>query len=198
MSEPTRINPPAELSIIGTRVRVDAHGRFNLNDLHQAAMAAAGRNGDPNKDHQRPALFLRNASAKSFIATLDAEKDDAQICASSLATIRGRGKRQGTYAVELVVLRYAGWISPEFEIKAYRALKMLQDQSRGIPMSLYQQAIKVHGDESASKALASQAGRVMRQRRDEKPRLAQQVALMERAMQLCLALGLDSLPEIEA
>lgn len=188
----------APLDILGIRVRVDAHGRFNLNDLHLAAMAAAGRTGDQNKDHQRPGKFLRNTAVQAFISTLTAQNSDAQNWAPVSSVRGGKQGEQGTYADEMVVLRYAGWISPEFEIKAYRALKAQHDQQRGIPMSLYQQAIKVHGDESASKALASQAGRIMRQRRDEKPRLAQQVALMERAMQLCLALGLDTLPEIDA
>lgn len=36
------------LTIIGTAIRQDAHGRYSLNDLHRAAMAAAGRSGNPN------------------------------------------------------------------------------------------------------------------------------------------------------
>lgn len=53
------------LTILGIEVRADENGRYSLNDLHRAAMVAAGRAGDPNKDHQRPALFLRTASLTS-------------------------------------------------------------------------------------------------------------------------------------
>lgn len=175
------------LTILNTDIRADEHGRFCLNDLHRAAMAAAGRTGDPSQDAQRPGKFLRNASVQAFIAALDAEQDDAQICASSVVTVRGKGKQQGTYASELIVMRYAGWISPEFEIKAYRALKSLHDAERtGIPADLYTRALAAEKAEAVSAKRASDAAKLLRRRRDDKPVLLQQVALMRDMVQLCL------------
>lgn len=179
------------LTILGIEVRADEHGRYSLNDLHRAAMVAAGRAGDPNRDHQRPALFLRTASVKSFIAAIDAESVDAQKCASTIKG--GKAQSQGTYAAELVVMRYAGWISPEFEIKAYRALKQLHDAERaGIPSGIYSQALAAEKDEARSAAIASEAAKIMRRRRDDKPVLAEKLALMREVVQLCLALTRDS------
>ncbi len=57
--------------------------------------------------HQRPSAFLQSDSVKGFVAELD--ESDATIIAS-VKSIKG-GKKQGTYATELVALRYAGWIS---------------------------------------------------------------------------------------
>ena len=111
------------INILDTAIRQDAEGRYSLNDLHRAAMASAGRSGNPNDDHQRPSMFLRTEGVQEFIAELD-----AQMCASSVSTVRGRGKEQGTYAAELVVYRYAAWISPAFEVKVY---SVFRDWARG-------------------------------------------------------------------
>lgn len=83
----------------------------------------AGRDGNPNDDHQRPGEFLRSAGVQDFIVALDAGNP-----ASSVSTVRGRGKAQGTYAAELVVYRYAAWISAAFEVKVY---SVFRDWSRG-------------------------------------------------------------------
>ena len=45
--------------------------------------------------------------------------------------------------------------------------------------------------------MASIHGRGLRKRRDEKPALVHQIALMERALQLCIALDLPALPEVD-
>ena len=45
----------------------------------------------------------------------------------SLATVNG-GRSPGTYAAELVVYRYAAWISPAFEVKVYGVFR---DWARG-------------------------------------------------------------------
>jgi Rha family phage regulatory protein len=66
-----------------------------------------------------------------------------------------------------------------------------------VPLTLHEQAMKLHAESKTSEALASIYGRGLRKRRDEKPVFAQQVAMMERAMQLCIALNLPGLPDIE-
>lgn len=111
------------ITILDTSIRQDAEGRYSLNDLHRAAMAAAGRDGSPNDDHQRPGRFFESAGVQDFIAALDAENP-----ASSVSIVRGRGKAQGTYVSELVVYRYAAWISAAFEVKVY---SVFRDWARG-------------------------------------------------------------------
>lgn len=97
-------------------VRVDANGRYCLNDLHKAAIA----NGRATDNHA-PAQFLRNDGVQAFIAALDEEKGNVQIC-TSVNSIKG-GKNPGTYAVELVAIRYAAWIDPTFEVRVYRTFQ---------------------------------------------------------------------------
>ncbi len=89
----------------GVPVRVDNEGRYNLNDLHAAAVA----NGEATES-QRPGVFLRSQQVKRFVQALsDATKS------ASVNIIKG-GLQQGTWALELVVIRYAAWLKPEFEI----------------------------------------------------------------------------------
>ena len=60
-----------------------------------------------------------------------------------------------------------------------------------IPLTLHEQALKLHAEAKTSEALGSIHGRGLRKRRDDKPVFVQQIAAMERALQLCLAHGLD-------
>ena len=110
------------ITIIDVSIRQDAEGRYSLNDLHRAAMAAAGREGNPNDDHQRPGRFFESAGVQDFVTVLNAENP----AVSSVASVPGR--RGGTYASELVVYRYAAWISAAFEVKVY---SVFRDWSRG-------------------------------------------------------------------
>lgn len=111
-----------QITIIDTAIRQDEHGRYSLNDLHRAAMAASGRGGSPNDDHQRPGRFFESAGVQDFVAALNAENP----AVSAVASIPGR--KGGTYAAELVVYRYAAWISPAFEVKVYSTFR---DWARG-------------------------------------------------------------------
>ena len=98
-------------------VRVDANGRYCLNDLHKAAIA----NGKATENHA-PAQFLRNDGVQAFIGALDMEKGSVQIC-TSVNSVKG-GKSPGTFAVELVAIRYAAWIDPAFEVRVYRTFQL--------------------------------------------------------------------------
>lgn len=110
----------------GVQVRMDALGRYCLNDLHRAAVAA----GSANESH-RPSEFLRGDKVQEFIAALDdekrgdtektriAEKTGKAGIPASVHSIKG-GKAPGTYADELVALRYAAWIGAKFEVHVYR------------------------------------------------------------------------------
>lgn len=108
-------------------IRTDVHGRYCLNDLHKAAMA----NGKATES-QRPGEFLKSDPVQAFISILDEENrcdqnriaqkiGNVQIC-TSVHSVKG-GKSQGTYAVELVAIRYASWIDPSFEVRVYRTFQ---------------------------------------------------------------------------
>jgi hypothetical protein len=98
----------------GVQVRVDAFGRYCLNDLHRAAVAA----GSANENHA-PGQFLRSDKVQEFVAAVDAEKTGDVQKRTSVHTVKG-GLKQGTYADELVALRYAAWIGAKFEVHVYR------------------------------------------------------------------------------
>lgn len=54
------------VSVNGVSVRIDEEGRYNLNDLHAAAVA----NGEATES-QRPSVFLRSAQIKRFVKALE-------------------------------------------------------------------------------------------------------------------------------
>ena len=92
--------------------------------MHKAAIA----NGCATDNHA-PSQFLRNDGVQAFIAELDASPEsDVQIC-TSVHSSKG-GKNQGTYAVELVALRYAAWINPKFEVQVYRTFQAAVKQQK--------------------------------------------------------------------
>ena len=105
-------------------IRRDAEGRYSLNDLHRAAMTA----GKATENHA-PSQFLRNDGIKAFVSAYDSDENDATKIASgdvqkctSVHSVKG-GKSQGTYAAELIAIRYAAWIDPSFEVKVYRTFQ---------------------------------------------------------------------------
>lgn len=106
------------VSVNGVSVRVDDEGRYSLNDLHAAAVA----NGEATES-QKPSKFLRSAQVKRFIKAL---KTKAQKCPleqnQPLKVING-GDEPGAWGVELLAIRYAAWIKPEFEIEVYEVFR---------------------------------------------------------------------------
>ncbi|HBE9079101.1 KilA-N domain-containing protein [Serratia fonticola] len=102
----------------GVSVRVDDEGRYSLNDLHAAAVLKAEAT-----ESQKPSKFIRSASVKRFIKALIGK---GQICPlddnQALKVIRGGGE-PGVWASELLAIRYAAWIKPEFEIRVYETFR---------------------------------------------------------------------------
>lgn len=97
----------------GVSVRVDADGRYCLNDLHAAAMA----NGQATES-QRPSVFIRSANVKAFVKALKSALELNQ----PLKVIKG-GDAPGIWGVELLAIRYAAWLSPKFEIRVYNTFR---------------------------------------------------------------------------
>lgn len=102
------------VAVNGVSVRVDEYGRYNLNDLHAAAVA----NGEAT-ENQRPSQFMRSKQIRNFVDTLGR----VQKC-TAVKTING-GLNHGVWALELVAIRYAAWLSAEFEIRVYQTFQML-------------------------------------------------------------------------
>lgn len=100
------------ITISNTAIRRDAEGRYSLNDLHKAAMAVGAAVAS-----QKPSEFLRAKGATSFIEALETKAG-----ISALDVTKG-GSAPGTYADELVALRYAAWINPAFEVEVYRTFR---------------------------------------------------------------------------
>ncbi|MEX0497653.1 KilA-N domain-containing protein [Raoultella terrigena] len=100
------------VSVNGVSVRVDVEGRYNLNDLHAAAVAEGNAT-----ESQRPSNFTKSKSIKEFVKELTAATKIA-----ALKTVNG-GPNHGVWGLELVAIRYAAWLSAKFEIKVYQTFQ---------------------------------------------------------------------------
>lgn len=106
------------VSVNGVSVRVDNEGRYSLNDLHAAAVA----NGEATES-QRPSVFLRSAQIKRFVKALKSKALKSALEQNQpLRVIKG-GDQSGAWGVELLAIRYAAWIKPEFEIEVYEVFR---------------------------------------------------------------------------
>lgn len=103
------------VSVNGISVRLDDEGRYNLNDLHAAAVA----NGQASES-QRPSVFIRSATVKGFVKALKSALEINQ----PLKVVKG-GDSPGIWGVELLSIRYAAWLSAEFEIRVYQTFQAL-------------------------------------------------------------------------
>lgn len=93
--------------IDGVSVRRDQNARFCLNDLHRAA---------GGEERHKPGNFFRLENIKELCAEIDRCSD---VSIASVESIRG-GPNQGTYVCKELVLAYAMWISPSFNLKVIR------------------------------------------------------------------------------
>ena len=100
------------VKVNGISVRVDDEGRYNLNDLHAAAVT----NGEATES-QRPSNFAKAAKIKAFAQELTAATNVA-----ALKVING-GLNHGVWGLELIAIRYAAWLSAKFEIKVYQTFQ---------------------------------------------------------------------------
>ena len=106
------------VSVNGVSVRVDDEGRYSLNDLHAAAVA----NGEATES-QRPSVFLRSAQVKRFIKALQSKALKSASEQNQPLKVTKGGDSTGAWGVELLAIRYAAWIKPEFEIEVYEVFR---------------------------------------------------------------------------
>ncbi|WP_196010592.1 KilA-N domain-containing protein [Citrobacter amalonaticus] len=106
------------VNVYGVSVRVDSAGRYNLNDLHAAAVS----NGEATES-QRPNKFIRSAAVKRFVSALDSRGQKCRLEVNQSLSVVNGGVNQGVWAAELLAIRYAAWIKPEFEIRVYETFR---------------------------------------------------------------------------
>lgn len=164
------LDPPAKrdctmsnkLIIAEQEIAINKDGMYCLNHLHKAAMA----NGKATES-QRPSAFLSSESASRFVEALDLEAGFP----ASVITVKGG--RSGTYAVELVAMKYAGWIEPSYEVQVYKAVQALK-----------------RGDIEMASALAdSKAAAVALENLRRTRAIAQQVKNVKSVLELFPSLG---------
>lgn len=108
---------PANIVIENMPVRNTEFGTYNLNDLHKAAVAAKKA-----KLWQKPSKFLKADGIKGYVDEVTKELKSTLEQNQILRTIHG-GSERGTWAHELIALRYAAWLSPAFELKVYQTFR---------------------------------------------------------------------------
>ncbi|MBG6243530.1 MAG: KilA-N domain-containing protein [Candidatus Symbiopectobacterium sp. Dall1.0] len=107
--------------IENTVVRQDVFGRYCLNDLHRAAVAQGKAT-----ESQRPSVFLRSEGISAFVQKVSEASQSA-----SVNIIKG-GLESGSWAVEIIAIRYAASIEPTFEVQVYEQFRDSVKSSNGV------------------------------------------------------------------
>lgn len=107
--------------IENTIVRQDAFGLYCLNDLHRAAVAQGKAT-----ESQRPSVFLRSEGISAFVQKVSEASQSA-----SVNIIKG-GLESGSWAVEIIAIRYAAWIDPYFEVQVYERFRDSVKSNNGV------------------------------------------------------------------
>lgn len=118
----------ASLSILGTKIRQDAEGRFCLNDCHKAA------GGDAAK---KPANFLRLDTTKALAAEISRCSD----VSNAPVNVKQGGNDQGSYACRELIYAYGEWISPAFHLTVIRAFDALVTGANAAPVLSEQEIV---------------------------------------------------------
>ncbi len=165
-------------------IRINPEGMYSLNDLHKVAMTA----GKATESH-KPSEFMRNAEVIAFVEAVELE---AGIPASK--TVKGRGIT-GTYAVELVAMKYAGWIDPTYEVQVYKAVQALKrgDLDKAVDLSGSKAARSSLDDMRHAKAVDMQLANVERFRQLF-PNLGERANQAFAAAILNPVIGMDAIP----
>ncbi|KLU15006.1 MULTISPECIES: KilA-N domain-containing protein [Xenorhabdus] len=98
-------------------VRSNEFGTYNLNDLHKAAIA-----GGLAQKWQKPSQFLQSDGIREFVEEVTKVLKNT-LEQNQILKINHGGNERGTWAHELIALRYAAWLSPAFEVKVYQTFR---------------------------------------------------------------------------
>ena len=98
-----------KLAIADVKVRIDAEGRYSLNDLHKAA-GGEKRHG--------PSYWFDSKQVHELVVELGT---------TGIPVVKIEGRNGGTYVCKELVYAYAMWISPEFMLRVIRAYDALVD-----------------------------------------------------------------------
>ena len=86
-------------------IRKDKEGRYSLNDLHKAALAAGY-----DVERKTPYEFLRNSTTREFIEVVENKEVSQNGCIRSVISVVNGGRKSGTYATKEIALKYLEWI----------------------------------------------------------------------------------------
>jgi len=114
--------------VAGVEITTDEYGRFNLNALHRAHLAA---NPSIHRNSKQPADWLKLEGTKELIAEISNSED------LRFKAIESKpGRYGGTFAHELLAISYAGWISPAFQLKVNQVFLDYRSGSLKTPQAL--------------------------------------------------------------
>ncbi|WP_338882664.1 KilA-N domain-containing protein [Xenorhabdus sp. TH1] len=133
------------------QVRSSEHGTYNLNDLHKAAIAA----GLAQK-WQKPSQFLQSDGIREFVEEVTKVLKHT-LEQNQILRISHGGNERGTWAHELITLRYAAWLSPAFEVKVYQTFRAVILGQLG----KFAQANRLELEYQSKKRRVSTAARIM-------------------------------------
>ena len=174
----------SKLIIADNEIGINKDGMYCLNDLHKAAMSV----GKASASH-KPSEFARYDNTKAFI-----EAVESAVGLPALKTVRG-GNSPGTWAVELVAMKYAGWIDTTYEVQVYQAAQALKrgDLAAAINLSGSKAARKSLDDMRHAKAIELNLANVEKFRKLF-PNLGEKANQTFAAALLNPVLGMDAIP----
>lgn len=152
-SSQSKVNAMNNPSIVieNVHVRSNEYGTYNLNDMHRAAIA-----GGLAKKWQVPSQFLGADGVQAFVDEVSKVLKDTLEQNQILEVVHG-GAHRGTWAHELIALKYAAWLSASFEVKVYQTFR---DVVMG-KLSLFAEANKLELEYQHKKKRVSTAGRIL-------------------------------------
>lgn len=171
----------SKLIIADNEIDINKDGLYCLNDMHKAAMAIGVAT-----ESQRPGNFVLSQAA--FISAVDANG------IASIKAVKG-GKTQGTWAIEIVAMKYAGWIDASFEVQVYAAAQALRhgDIEKAVELSGSKAARKSLDDMRHAKAIELNLANVEKFRKLF-PNLGEKANQTFAAALLNPVLGMDAIP----
>lgn len=125
----------SNLIIGNVEVITDSEGRYNLNALHRAS------GGNPA---HKPSQWLRLKSTEDLVNELKVQIHT--LPSEPVKSIHG-GDYNGTFAHKLLVVSYAGWISPSFQLRVNQAFLDAQSPKHQIPQT-YAEALQLAANQA--------------------------------------------------